>query len=131
MIRRAVAGVAIAAVVAATWAGSALAAAPWLILVWGHNGRDRPRHALRPDDADQHGTFCPAYGERPPTIRLPLAEHPEPAVAPADVLEMLAAAGVPVRVAPRDDERLWPVLGVAAAAAVGAGIAIASALRRK
>ena len=72
-----------------------------LSLFWGPRWNDylarggSPR-ALRPGQADQHGSFYPAYGDRVAAIELPGVG---PRVVPSRALRVLSRFGVPVRIA--------------------------------
>ena len=98
---------------------------------WGDQGRDRPLHELRPEDADLlHGRFYPAVGASEAVIQLPLAEHPEPVLASAKVLEILARAGVPTRVTEPVDETPWRAIVAAPLAVAALALAIFGVRRR-
>jgi len=70
-------------------------------LFWGPVWNDyvekgRPLSALRPEQADQHGRFYPAWRGKPAVVDLRFAEHGPKRVGQAS-LAILARYGIPIR----------------------------------
>jgi hypothetical protein len=65
-----------------------------LAVFWGWGGKPRP---TRPNQANQHGSFYPAKGSRPPFIVMMIDGRKIPRLVPARVLTILARHGVPTR----------------------------------
>jgi hypothetical protein len=61
---------------------------------WGWSRRPRPRRAA---DANQHGTFYPAYRGRVAVITITVNGLTAPRIAPRKALRILARHGVPIR----------------------------------
>jgi len=61
---------------------------------WGWSGRPRPRGAA---EADQHGTFYPAYRGRVAVVAITVDGITAPRLAPRQALTVLARHGIPTR----------------------------------
>lgn len=90
-----------------------------LTLYWGEDWKDRVRQGRLPVTGQQ-GRFYPAVGDRPAAVVIHRAvSRPVPEPLEAECLAILAAHGVPVRLAPDAAAALAPAALLGAAAAAG------------
>lgn len=91
----------------------------WLTLYWGEWWEVQVRQGRLPTTSQQ-GRFYPAVGDRPAAVVIHgAASRPVPQLLEAEGLAILAAHGVPVRLAPDAAAALAPAALLGAAAAAG------------